>query len=209
MAIQPEPIRLVVGLGNPGPRYAETRHNAGFWFVDTLARRHGTEFRPESRFDGEAARLALPDGDCWLLKPMSFMNKSGLPVRKCADFYRIPPSAILVVHDELDLDPGVVRLKLGGGHGGHNGLRDLHRHMGGPDYARLRVGIGHPGHRDDVVPFVLDRPGRDDARAIEEAIDTALDQIPALVAGRWDEAVRNLHGGGSKPAGPKNSEEAR
>ncbi|WP_018877277.1 aminoacyl-tRNA hydrolase [Thioalkalivibrio sp. ALE28] len=207
MAIQPEPIRLVVGLGNPGPRYAETRHNAGFWFVDTLARRHGVDFRPESRFDGEAARLSLPTGDCWLLKPMSFMNKSGLPVRKCADFYRIPPEAILVVHDELDLDPGVVRLKMGGGHGGHNGLRDLHRHLGGPNYARLRVGIGHPGHRDDVVPFVLDRPGKADTQAIEEAIDKALDQVPALVAGRWDEAVRNLHGGNSKPA--TNSEETR
>ncbi|WP_020145975.1 aminoacyl-tRNA hydrolase [Thioalkalivibrio sp. ALJ15] len=193
-------IRLIVGLGNPGPRYAETRHNAGFWFVDALARRHSTEFRSEGRFDGEAARLTLPEGDCWLFKPMSFMNKSGLPVRKCADFYRIAPEEILVVHDELDLDPGVARLKMGGGHGGHNGLRDLHRHMGGPNYARLRLGIGHPGHRDDVVPFVLDRPGRDDARAIEDAIDAALDQVPALIAGRWDEAVRNLHGGGSKAA---------
>ncbi|WP_018175346.1 MULTISPECIES: aminoacyl-tRNA hydrolase [unclassified Thioalkalivibrio] len=193
-------IRLIVGLGNPGPRYAETRHNAGFWFVDALARRHSTEFRSEGRFDGEVARLTLPEGDCWLFKPMSFMNKSGLPVRKCADFYRIAPEEILVVHDELDLDPGVARLKMGGGHGGHNGLRDLHRHMGGPNYARLRLGIGHPGHRDDVVPFVLDRPGRDDARAIEDAIDAALDQVPALIAGRWDEAVRNLHGGGSKAA---------
>lgn len=193
-------IRLIVGLGNPGPRYAETRHNAGFWFVDALVRRHSTEFRAESRFDGEAARLTLPEGDCWLLKPMSFMNKSGLPVRKCADFYRIAPEEILVVHDELDLDPGVARLKMGGGHGGHNGLRDLHRHMGGPNYARLRLGIGHPGHRDEVVPFVLDRPGRDDARAIDDAIDAALDQVPALIAGRWDEAVRNLHGGGPKAA---------
>ncbi|WP_018142116.1 aminoacyl-tRNA hydrolase [Thioalkalivibrio sp. ALJ7] len=207
MSIRPEPIRLLVGLGNPGPRYAETRHNAGFWFVDALARRYAADFRPESRFDGEAARLNLPAGDCWLLKPMSFMNKSGLPVRKCADFYRIPPEAILIVHDELDLDPGVVRLKMGGGHGGHNGLRDLHRHLGGPNYARLRVGIGHPGHRDDVVPFVLDRPGKADTQVIEEAIDKALDQVPALVAGRWDEAVRNLHGGSPKPA--TNSEETR
>ncbi|WP_018862994.1 MULTISPECIES: aminoacyl-tRNA hydrolase [Thioalkalivibrio] len=200
-------IRLIVGLGNPGPRYAETRHNAGFWFVDALARRHSTEFRSESRFDGEAARLTLPEADCWLLKPMSFMNKSGLSVRKCADFYRIPPEEILVAHDELDLEPGVARLKMGGGHGGHNGLRDLHRHMGGPNYARLRLGIGHPGHRDEVVPFVLDRPGKDDAHAIEDAIDAALDQVPALIAGRWDEAVRNLHGGGPKAPGRQKSED--
>ncbi|WP_018935297.1 aminoacyl-tRNA hydrolase [Thioalkalivibrio sp. ALJ24] len=191
------PIRLVVGLGNPGPRYAETRHNAGFWFVDALARDHGTRFRAEGRFDGEAARLTLPEGDAWLLKPMSFMNKSGLPVRKCTDFYRIAPEEILVVHDELDLEPGVVRLKHGGGHGGHNGLRDLHRHLGGPEYSRLRVGIGHPGERDQVVPYVLDRPGRDDARAIDAALQDAAREIPALLAGRWDEAVRNLHGRGS------------
>lgn len=201
-------IRLIVGLGNPGPRYAETRHNAGFWFVDALTRRHGASFRKEGRFDGEAARLSLPEGDCWLLKPLSFMNKSGLPVRKCADFYRIAPEEILVVHDELDLEPGTARLKQGGGHGGHNGLRDLHRHLGGPGYARLRLGVGHPGHRDEVVPFVLDRPRRAEADAIETAIDTALDQVPALVAGRWDEAVRNLHGGGPKKAGPATSEES-
>ncbi|WP_019021476.1 aminoacyl-tRNA hydrolase [Thioalkalivibrio sp. ALE23] len=197
MTSRPAPIRLVVGLGNPGPRYAETRHNAGFWFVDALARDHGARFRPENRFDGEAARLTLPEGDAWLLKPMSFMNKSGLPVRKCADFYRIAPEEILVVHDELDLEPGVVRLKHGGGHGGHNGLRDLHRHLGGPAYCRLRVGIGHPGERDQVVPFVLDRPDRDAARAIGEALDHAAREIPALLAGRWDEAVRHLHGRGS------------
>ena len=201
-------IRLIVGLGNPGPRYADTRHNAGFWFVEALARRHGAGFRKEGRFDGEAVRLSLPEGDCWLLKPLSFMNKSGLPVRKCADFYRIAPEEILVVHDELDLEPGVVRLKHGGGHGGHNGLRDLHRHLGGPGYARLRLGIGHPGHRDEVVPFVLDRPRRHEADAIETAIDAALDEVPALVAGRWDEAVRNLHGGGPKAAGRATSEES-
>ena len=202
-------IRLIVGLGNPGPRYADTRHNAGFWFVEALARRHGASFRKEGRFDGEAARLSLPEGDCWLLKPLSFMNKSGLPVRKCADFYRIAPEETLVVHDELDLEPGVARLKQGGGHGGHNGLRDLHRHLGGPGYARLRLGVGHPGHRDEVVPFVLDRPRRAEAEAIEAAIDAALDQVPALVAGRWDEAVRNLHGGGPKAAGRATPEENR
>lgn len=202
-------IRLIVGLGNPGPRYAETRHNAGFWFVDALVRRHGVDLRTEGRFDGDVARLSLPEGAAWLLKPMSFMNRSGLPVRKCADFYRIAPEEILIVHDELDLEPGVVRLKQGGGHGGHNGLRDLHRHLGGPAYARLRIGIGHPGHRDDVVPYVLDRPGKAEAQAITDAINSALDQVPALVAGRWDEAVRNLHGGRSNAPCRDNSEEAR
>ncbi len=202
-------IRLIVGLGNPGPRYAETRHNAGFWFVDALVRRHGVDFRTEGRFDGDAVRLTLPEGAAWLLKPMGFMNRSGLPVRKCADFYRIAPEEILIVHDELDLEPGVVRLKQGGGHGGHNGLRDLHRHLGGPGYARLRVGIGHPGHRDDVVPYVLDRPAKAEAQAITDAIDTALDQVPALLAGRWDEAVRNLHGGRPNAPRRRNSEEAQ
>nr|WP_296748115.1 aminoacyl-tRNA hydrolase [Thioalkalivibrio sp.] len=186
------PIRLIVGLGNPGPRYAETRHNAGFWFVDRLVEDLGGCFRGESRFEGEVARVNVGGIACDLLKPLTFMNKSGNAVQKLAGFHKIPPEQILVVHDELDLPVGTARLKLGGGHGGHNGLRDLHRHLG-PDYARLRIGIGHPGIREAVIGYVLERPSRAEETAMREAISAALESVSDLVAGDWDKAVRSLH----------------
>ncbi|MGB0722502.1 MAG: aminoacyl-tRNA hydrolase [Gammaproteobacteria bacterium] len=187
-----EPMSLIVGLGNPGPEYDQTRHNAGFWFVDELARRHGASFQNESRFHGEACRLTLNGRDVRLLKPLTFMNRSGQSIGALARFFKIPVEHILVVHDELDLPPGTARLKKGGGHGGHNGLRDSIAHLG-KDFARLRIGIGHPGHKDKVVGFVLNRPGKDELPAIERSIDSAADIAPDLVAGDWDRAVRELH----------------
>jgi peptidyl-tRNA hydrolase, PTH1 family len=186
------PIRLIVGLGNPGPRYADTRHNAGFWFVDRLAADRGSLFRAESRFEGEVARCVIGAVICLLQKPLTFMNKSGGAVQKLAAFHRIPAPDILVVHDDLDLPVGTVRLKSGGGHGGHNGLRDLHRHLGA-EYARLRIGIGHPGVRDAVIGYVLERPSRDEEMAMRRAIEAALESVGDLVAGNWDQAVRRLH----------------
>ncbi len=186
------PLRLLVGLGNPGPRYADTRHNAGFWYVDAVARRHGGQFRPEARFSAEVARVRIEGHDLWLLKPQSYMNRSGLPVRQFLQFYKLAPGQMLVAHDELDLPPGSVRLKQGGGHGGHNGLRDLFAHVG-RDFWRLRIGIGHPGQRGEVVDYVLHRPARDEQQAIERAIDAALEVTPLLVAGRFPIAMNHLH----------------
>lgn len=196
-------LRLIVGLGNPGPRYADTRHNAGFWFVDRLAATHGSVFRAESRFEGEVARISVGGQSCLLQKPLTFMNKSGNAVQKLAAFHRIPVGEILVVHDDLDLPVGIARLKSGGGHGGHNGLRDLHRHLG-PEYARLRIGIGHPGAREAVIGYVLERPSRDEELAMRRAIDTSLDLVDDLVSGHWDRAVRRLH----TPAKPDGESEA-
>ncbi len=186
-------IRLIVGLGNPGPEYDQTRHNAGFWFVERLAAREGVAFRKESRFLAEACRLRLEGRDLWLLKPQTFMNRSGQSVRQFVDYYHVPPEAVLVAHDELDLPPGTVRLKHGGGHGGHNGLRDLIRHIGA-DFWRLRLGIGHPGHKDQVVDFVLHRPSGEEQRSIDEAIDEALAVLPMIVRGDMQQAMNRLHG---------------
>lgn len=186
------PIRLIVGLGNPGPRYAHTRHNAGFWFVDQLSRERGGVFRADSKYEGEVTRFTAAGASCLLLKPLTFMNKSGSAVQKLAAFYRLAPEDILVVHDELDLPPGTARLKKGGGHGGHNGLRDIDRHLGS-DFARLRIGIGHPGIRDAVIGYVLEGPSREDEAAVREAIEAAAAAVDDLVAGEWDRAVRNLH----------------
>ncbi|SFM68090.1 peptidyl-tRNA hydrolase [Ectothiorhodospira mobilis] len=185
-------IRLIAGLGNPGPRYDRTRHNAGFWFVEALARRHGGHFKSERRFAGDVARVQLEGQEVWLLKPMSFMNHSGQPIRLLADFYKIPPEAILVVHDEIDLPPGAARLKRGGGHGGHNGLRHIMGHMG-QDFLRLRLGVGHPGHRDEVVPFVLSRPPKAEEEAVTQAIERALDVVPEVVTGALQQAMNRLH----------------
>ncbi|MGB1110557.1 MAG: aminoacyl-tRNA hydrolase [Gammaproteobacteria bacterium] len=186
-------IALIAGLGNPGPRYDQTRHNAGFWFLDALARQNGGDFRMENKFSGETCRITIQGRDCRLLKPMTFMNKSGQSLRALATFFRIEPESVLVVHDELDLEPGIARLKRGGGHGGHNGLRDIHAQLGDKNYARLRIGVGHPGHKDQVVDYVLSRAPRDEQDAIEGAIDSALRVAPALISGDWDGAVRELH----------------
>ena len=154
-------IRLVAGLGNPGPRYSGTRHNAGFWFADGLAQRLGETFKDESKFSGAVAR----SGELRLFKPDTFMNESGFAVARIAGFYKVAPGEVLVAYDDLDLPPGTVRLKQNGGHGGHNGLRDVEVHLGSRDFTRVRIGIGHPGDRDAVTPWVLNRPGRDDENA--------------------------------------------
>ena len=185
-------IDLIVGLGNPGSKYEQTRHNAGFWFVEEIARLKGAHFRPEAKFSGDVCKLTLEGRDVWLLKPNTFMNLSGQAVSKLANFYKIPKDNILVAHDELDLDPGVVRLKTGGGHGGHNGLRDIISHMG-KEFQRLRIGIGHPGNRDDVVNYVLNRASKDEQIDIDNALDDALRVLPLLAEGSWEKAVHRLH----------------
>ena len=176
-------VELIVGLGNPGPRYADTRHNAGFWFVDRLAAAEHLTLKAENRFHGEVATWQRPHGDVRLLKPLTFMNDSGRAVQALASYYRIPVEHILVVHDELDLPPGDVRLKVGGGHGGHNGLRSTIGALNSPAFLRLRVGIGHPGAAPLVTPYVLGKPPADQARLIDDAIDGALALLPRLLAG--------------------------
>ena len=186
-------LRLIVGLGNPGSDYAQTRHNAGFWLVDELARQHGGNFRPESRFHGETCRIALSGQELWLLKPMTFMNRSGQAVAALARFHKITLPEILIVHDDLDLPPGVVRLKRSGGHGGHNGLRDLIAHLGGNDFPRLRLGIGHPGQSREVLDHVLHRAPQAERTLLEQAIADALRELPRLIAGQWNPAMQTLH----------------
>jgi PTH1 family peptidyl-tRNA hydrolase len=186
-------VRCIIGLGNPGERYAATRHNAGFWFVDDLARQHGGVFRSEAKFFGDACRVSLGGQDLWLLKPMTYMNRSGQSLSAFARFYKLAPEELLVVHDELDLPPGTARLKKGGGHGGHNGLRDITSALGGGGFLRLRLGVGHPGHKDAVVDYVLNRPSRDEERAISEAVDRAARVVPELMAGEIQRAMNTLH----------------
>lgn len=185
-------VALIVGLGNPGGEYEHTRHNAGFWFVDALAHQHGGSFRLDSKFQGEVCRISPAGGDCWLLKPATFMNRSGQAVAALANFYKIPAAGILVVHDELDLPPGVARLKQGGGHGGHNGLRDITARLGA-DFMRLRIGIGHPGSKEQVIGYVLQRPSLADRQRIDEAIAAALGVMPELLRGEVQRAMNCLH----------------
>ena len=187
------PIQLVVGLGNPGPEYAQTRHNAGFWFVDELVAGHGGLFRADNRFRGEVCRVRVAGRDCRLLKPTTFMNHSGQSVAALVNYYRVPRDAVLVVHDELDLPPGTVRLKQGGGHGGHNGLRDILKALGGADFWRLRVGIGHPGDSRQVVDYVLGRPSKEERSQIEEALSRALASFPEMLRGEFQKAMNRLH----------------
>ncbi len=186
------PIQVVVGLGNPGPRYVDTRHNVGFWFADRLSAACGGTFRRASRFHGDLVQLDCGD-KFWLLKPETFMNHSGQAVLALAHYYRIPPDRILVVHDDLDLPPGSVRLKRGGGHGGHNGLRDIIAHLGEREFFRLRLGIGHPGDRSQVVNYVLHKPSIADLDAIEAANRRTLDVMPQVFEGRLDKAMQALH----------------
>jgi len=186
-------IELIVGLGNPGTEYEPTRHNAGFWFVDELARSCQQNFRTESRFHSELARCLLDGRECRLQKPQTYMNRSGQAVRALTQFFKIPLERVLVVHDELDLPTGTIRLKKGGGHGGHNGLRDLISQLGSRDFLRLRVGIGHPGHKDQVIDYVLKRPGKDDRKRIDSAIDAALAVMPLVVGGQLGKAMQALH----------------
>ncbi len=186
------PLRVVVGLGNPGPEHAQTRHNAGFWLVDALALRHGGQFKPERRYHGEVARVRIGAADLWLLKPMNYMNRSGLSIRALCDYLQVPVEEILVVHDELDLPPGILRLKRGGGAGGHNGLKDSISHLG-DDFWRLRLGIGHPGHRDEVTDYVLQRAPAVEERLILEAVELAVAEFPRLLADGAEKTMNRLH----------------
>lgn len=188
----PTPPRLVAGLGNPGREYAATRHNAGFWWVDRLAAKLGGQWSGETKFFGQVAKVRGSNGELWLLKPDTFMNRSGQAVGALARFYKISPAEVLVVHDELDLPPGTARFKQGGGHGGHNGLKDIDAQLG-RDYWRLRLGIGHPGDREKVSGFVLDRPPRTEEDAIESAMHDALARWPEVARGEFDKAMMQLH----------------
>ena len=186
------PLRIIAGLGNPGPEHQVTRHNAGFWFVDLLARRHHVEFRDYRKYSGETARITIAGHDILLLKPTTYMNRSGLSVRQLSDFFKIQPSEILVAHDELDIPVGSVRLKHGGGHGGHNGLRDTIAHIG-DEFWRLRLGIGHPGKKSDVIDYVLTRASRTEEDLILEAVSIAADCMPLLVEHGAERAMTRLH----------------
>jgi PTH1 family peptidyl-tRNA hydrolase len=186
-------LRLIVGLGNPGAEHARTRHNAGFWFADALAQSAGARFGFEGKLHGETAKMSVGGASLWLLKPSTWMNLSGKSVAAALRYYKIEPEECLLAHDELDLDPGVARLKFDGGHGGQNGLRDTVQVLGHGRFHRLRIGIGHPGHKDRVTPWVLGKPGRDDEAAILRAIDDALAVLPLAVAGEFNEAMKRLH----------------
>jgi PTH1 family peptidyl-tRNA hydrolase len=185
-------LTIIAGLGNPEERYERTLHNAGFWFVDELARRDGTQFKYEKRFDADVCRVKVAGGDVWLVKPQSYMNLSGGPVRAVLDYYRLSAEHLLVAHDEIDLPPGTVRLKLGGGHGGHNGLRDLIQHCG-RDFMRLRLGVGHPGHKDQVTGYVLKKASSDVESAILGNVDEAADVMPILADSGLNAAMKKLH----------------
>jgi PTH1 family peptidyl-tRNA hydrolase len=185
-------LRVIVGLGNPGPEHLVTRHNAGFWFVDLLARRHGGEFRDYRKYSGETARITLSEREIILLKPTTYMNRSGLSIRQLSDFYKVAPEEILVAHDELDLPVGSVRLKQGGGHGGHNGLRDTIAHIG-ETFWRLRLGIGHPGNKAEVIDYVLTRAPRAEEDLILETVGTSADVMPLLLEQGAERAMTRLH----------------
>jgi PTH1 family peptidyl-tRNA hydrolase len=194
-------IKLFVGLGNPGPEYEATRHNAGFWWIDALAAGLKLSLAPEKSCHALVARTTIQGHPLWLMKPQTFMNLSGKSVSALARFFKIEPAQILVVHDELDLAPGQVKLKHGGGHAGHNGLRDIHAQLGSADYWRLRLGIGHPGVRAEVINWVLKKPAPEQRITIEDAIARSLKAVPHLVAGEMEKATLIVHT--SKPPRPK------
>ncbi len=185
-------IRIIAGLGNPEDKYERTLHNAGFWFVDALADKYGGSFRYEKKFDADYCKINLHGQDVWLVKPQSYMNLSGGPIRGVIDYYRLKVSELLVAHDEIDLPPGTTRLKMGGGHGGHNGLRDIIRHCGA-EFIRLRLGVGHPGDKSEVTNYVLKRGSADVERAIEDNIVEAMDVMPLLIEDGLNAATKALH----------------
>ena len=193
-------IKLLVGLGNPGPEYEATRHNAGFWWVDAAARQLGARLSAERAYFGLVGRVNRPTGPVWLLQPQTYMNVSGKSVAALARFFKIAPPEILVVHDELDLLPGQLKLKQGGGHAGHNGLRDIHAQLGSADYWRLRLGIGHPGVKAEVADYVLRKPPADQREAIERSIDESLKLLDLMLQGEMQQAAMKLH---AKPERPK------
>jgi peptidyl-tRNA hydrolase, PTH1 family len=200
-------IRLVVGLGNPGPEYEATRHNAGFWFVDAVAQLLKATLQAERSYFGLVARVNRPlpgvEGPVWLLEPMTHMNLSGKSVAALARFFKIEPGEILVAHDELDLMPGHVKMKLGGSHAGHNGLKDIHAQLGSADYWRLRLGIGHPGVKAEVTDYVLRKPPKEEREAIAKSIEQSLTALPLLLAGDMERAMMKIHAKPPRPKPPK------
>ena len=198
-------IKLFVGLGNPGDKYAATRHNAGYWFIDVLAAQNSSKLALDAKMFGIAGKLNVeklnvaklnigkPNQDCYLLKPTTFMNASGKAVTALANYYKILPSEILVIHDELDLPAGSAKLKFGGGHGGHNGLRDIHAALGTADYWRLRLGIDHPGDRNAVIDYVLKAPARAENDALQASIHAACGVVPMMLQGEFESAMLKLH----------------
>ena len=193
MAVRSIDLKVIVGLGNPGSKYTETRHNAGFWFIEEVARKYGATFRTDKKFHGEVAKVLLEGKDLWLLKPETFMNRSGLAVQSLLSFYRFTAEQLLVAHDEIDLPPGTAKLKTGGGHGGHNGLRDIISQLGSKDFHRLRIGVGHPGSKDQVVDYVLHSASSDDRILIDQDIDDAVAVLPDLASGAFEQAMQKLH----------------
>jgi PTH1 family peptidyl-tRNA hydrolase len=196
-------IRLIVGLGNPGPEYEATRHNAGFWFIDEVARALRVSLSPERGYFGLAARANTPAGPVWLLEPMTFMNLSGKSVAALARFFKIEPGEIMVAHDELDLLPGHVKMKLGGSHAGHNGLKDIQAQLGSADFWRLRLGIGHPGVKAEVVNYVLRKPIAAEREAIDKGIEQSLTALPQLLDGDMERALMKVHAKPPRPKPPK------
>ncbi|RKZ96188.1 MAG: aminoacyl-tRNA hydrolase [Gammaproteobacteria bacterium] len=185
-------IQLIAGLGNPGNEYEKTRHNAGFWFIDQLTSHYNLTLKSEAKFLGDVAKLNTPSGNVWLLKPATFMNRSGQSIARLAQFYKIKAEQILIVHDDLDLAPGTVKLKQGGGHGGHNGLRDSIAQLGNNFY-RLRLGIGHPGNKEQVVGFVLGKTPQNEKSLIESSIDKSIDSIELILQGDMQKVMNQLH----------------
>ncbi len=185
-------IRIIAGLGNPDAKYEDTLHNAGFWFVDALADKFGGDFKYEKKFDADIGRVTVDGEQIWLVKPQSYMNLSGKPVRGVLDYYRLTPADLLVAHDEIDLPPDTIRLKKGGGHGGHNGIRDVIRHCGA-DFLRLRIGVGHPGEKHKVTGYVLKKGSADVTTAVERNIDDAIAVLPLLNSDGLNAAMKKLH----------------
>lgn len=186
-------VELIIGLGNPGGEYESARHNAGFWFVDALAKANNATFKAENKFHGQVTRLTLQGQEFRLLKPTTFINNSGQAVAALSRFYKIAPANILIVHDDLDLPAGTARLKQEGGHGGHNGLRDIMSHLGENKFLRLRIGINHPGNGHNVIDYVLKRPPKADRVLIESAMDAAMDVLPQIITGELQKAMHQLH----------------
>lgn len=193
MAMEESAIRLIVGLGNPGKEYQDTRHNAGFWLLDQLASNHAGKFRYELKFLAEICKLQLGEQTVWLLKPQTFMNASGQAIARLCHFYKIPAKQVLVCHDELDFPAGIVRLKRGGGHGGHKGLKDTGAALGSNDFMRLRIGIGHPGDAAGVLDYVLGRPSQADYNNIKDVFDRSLEILPKIMHGDIQIAMQELH----------------
>jgi len=193
-------IRLIVGLGNPGTEYEHTRHNAGFWWVDAAAQQLGASLLPDRAYHGLVARVNRPDGPVWLLQPMTYMNLSGKSVAPLARFFKIAPEEVLVVHDELDLEPGQIKLKQGGSHAGHNGLKDIVAQLGSANFWRLRLGIGHPGVRAEVANYVLRKPPVEERNLIERNIEDSMPALALMLDGAMDKALMKIH---AKPPRPK------